>query len=117
MSQAVTSIQGRQTPAAAAFWEYLVAYKLVVDVIPRHKDYLDRVETTRGQLHRDFNNVLKVRLVPTHHAFAGRADQSRKWEQMRTGLPISRISSPTTTSEMAPSIRLHSPRRAPVRYA
>ncbi|KAK7185756.1 hypothetical protein DPSP01_004339 [Paraphaeosphaeria sporulosa] len=58
MTQAVTSIQGRQSPAAA-FWEYLVAYKLVVDVIPRHRDYLDRVETARGQLHRDFNQVLK----------------------------------------------------------
>lgn len=59
MSQAITSLKGRQSPAAA-FWEYLVAYKIVVDVIPRHRDYIDRVETTRGQLHRDFNHVLKV---------------------------------------------------------
>ncbi|KAL1610632.1 ubiquitin-specific protease doa4 [Paraconiothyrium brasiliense] len=58
MSQAITSLKGRQSPAAA-FWEYLVAYKIVVEVIPRHRDYIDRVETTRGQLHRDFNQVLK----------------------------------------------------------
>jgi hypothetical protein len=64
MTQAVTSIQGRQSPAAA-FWEYLVAYKIVVEVVPRHRDYIDRVETARGQLHRDFHQVLKVGLLLT----------------------------------------------------
>ena len=63
MSQASASINGRHASPAAAFWEYLVAYKLVAEAIPAHKDYIDRVETTRGQLHRDFNQVLKVRFV------------------------------------------------------
>ncbi|KAF1976896.1 cysteine proteinase [Bimuria novae-zelandiae CBS 107.79] len=58
MGQAITSVNSRQSPAAA-FWEYLVAYKLVSEVIPRKRDYIDRVETNRGQLHRDFTNLCK----------------------------------------------------------
>lgn len=59
MSQALVTVNNRQSPAAA-FWEYLVAYKLVAEVIPRHRDYIDRVETNRGALHRDYTQVRKV---------------------------------------------------------
>ena len=57
------SINSRQSPAAA-FWEYLVAFKLVAEIIPSHRDYIDRVETNRGGLHRDFTYVRKVGISP-----------------------------------------------------
>ena len=63
MGQALISINSRQSPAAA-FWEYLVAFKLVAEVIPSHRDYIDRVETNRGGLHREFTQVRKVGSSP-----------------------------------------------------
>ena len=60
MNQAMTSVNTRMSPAAAAFWDYLVASQLVVEVIPGHVDYVDRIETNRGHLHREFNQLAKA---------------------------------------------------------
>lgn len=46
-------------PIAGAYWEYLVAYQIIVDLIPRHRDYYDQVEGSRSQTHRDFRELLK----------------------------------------------------------
>lgn len=47
---------------AAAYWEYLVAYQLIVDAIPRHRDYYDKIVQSRSQLHRDYKLLIKVKL-------------------------------------------------------
>jgi ubiquitin carboxyl-terminal hydrolase 8 len=48
-----------RTPIAGAYWEYLVAFQIIVDLIPRHRDYYDQIEGTRNQTHRDFRELLK----------------------------------------------------------
>ncbi len=48
-----------RSPVAAAYWEYIVAYQIVVDVIPRHRDYYEKIENSRSQTHRDFRELLK----------------------------------------------------------
>lgn len=49
-----------RSPPAGAYWEYLVAYQLVADAIPNHRDYYDRIEASRSQMHRDFVQLTKV---------------------------------------------------------
>jgi ubiquitin carboxyl-terminal hydrolase 8 len=46
-------------PIAGAYWEYLVAFQIVVDLIPRHGDYYDQIDGSRNQTHRDFRALLK----------------------------------------------------------
>ncbi|KAH7397278.1 ubiquitin carboxyl-terminal hydrolase 2 [Pyrenochaeta sp. MPI-SDFR-AT-0127] len=48
-----------RSPMAGAYWAYLVAYQIVVDLIPRHPDYYERIENSRSQTHRDFRMLLK----------------------------------------------------------
>lgn len=48
-----------RSPIAGAYWEYLVAYQIIVDLIPRHRDYYDQIEGSRSQTHRDFRDLLK----------------------------------------------------------
>jgi len=59
MEQAKAMLNARNTPAGA-FWEYVVAYQIVVVVIPAHSDYVDRIETNRGGYYRDFTTLLKA---------------------------------------------------------
>jgi ubiquitin carboxyl-terminal hydrolase 8 len=48
-----------RSPIAGAYWEYLVAFQIIVDLIPRHRDYYDQVDASRSQTHRDFRELLK----------------------------------------------------------
>ena len=57
-NSAKAMISNRTSPAAA-YWEYIVAYQLVVDVIPRHRDYYEKIENSRSQTHRDFRDLLR----------------------------------------------------------
>jgi ubiquitin carboxyl-terminal hydrolase 8 len=36
-----------------------VAYQIVVDAIPRHPDYYDKIDQSRSQLHREYKELLK----------------------------------------------------------
>ncbi|KAF2472322.1 cysteine proteinase [Lindgomyces ingoldianus] len=54
---AITMLNSRNP--TGAFWEYLVAYQVVVDVLPRHPDYYDKIDVSRGSLHRDFKELTK----------------------------------------------------------
>jgi ubiquitin carboxyl-terminal hydrolase 8 len=44
---------------AGAYWEYMVAYELVVNMIPTHRDYLDKIKGGRSQSYREFNDLVK----------------------------------------------------------
>ncbi|KAL6172964.1 ubiquitin-specific protease doa4 [Exserohilum turcicum] len=44
---------------AGAYWEYMVAYQIVVDLIPAHRDYYDKINASRSQAYRDFNDLVK----------------------------------------------------------
>tara|TARA_R110002003_G_scaffold3_13_gene72 strand:+ start:22231 stop:24345 length:2115 start_codon:yes stop_codon:yes gene_type:complete len=46
-------------PIAGAYWEYLVAFQIAVDLIPRHPDYYEKIDGTRNQVHRDFKELVK----------------------------------------------------------
>ncbi|KAF2638640.1 cysteine proteinase [Massarina eburnea CBS 473.64] len=48
-----------RSPPAGAYWAYIVAYSLVVVEIPKHRDYYDKICNTRGQMYRDFTQLLK----------------------------------------------------------
>lgn len=50
---------GDRSPVAGAYWEYLVAYQIIVDLVPRHPDYYEKLENSRSQTHRDFKDLLK----------------------------------------------------------
>lgn len=58
LSQAKIMLNNR-SPVAGAYWEYLVAYSVVADAIPRHREYYDKIEVSRGQMHRDFSQLAK----------------------------------------------------------
>ncbi|KAH7119610.1 hypothetical protein B0J11DRAFT_551769 [Dendryphion nanum] len=44
---------------AATYWEYIVAYELIVDAIPNHHDFHDRINNSRSQLQRDWKDLAK----------------------------------------------------------
>ncbi|KAI4606876.1 hypothetical protein J4E81_010038 [Alternaria sp. BMP 2799] len=44
---------------AGAYWEYIVAYQIVAELIPTHRDYYDKINGSRSQIHRDFNELMK----------------------------------------------------------
>ncbi|KAF2732497.1 cysteine proteinase [Polyplosphaeria fusca] len=44
---------------AATYWDYMVAYLIVVEAIPRHRDYYDRIKNSRSGLHRDYKELSK----------------------------------------------------------
>jgi ubiquitin carboxyl-terminal hydrolase 8 len=44
---------------AGAYWEYIVAYQIVAELIPTHRDYYDKISGSRSQIHRDFNDLMK----------------------------------------------------------
>lgn len=55
-----TSRLGSRDPPAAAYWEYLVAYFIVVEAIPAHRDFHDKINTSRSQLHREYFQLVKA---------------------------------------------------------
>ncbi|KAF2192991.1 ubiquitin carboxyl-terminal hydrolase 2 [Zopfia rhizophila CBS 207.26] len=55
-SNAKMRLETRQAPAGA-YWDYVVAYEILVNAIPRHPDFRDRIETSRGHLHRQFKDL------------------------------------------------------------
>jgi ubiquitin carboxyl-terminal hydrolase 8 len=57
--EAKAMLSNRSSPAGA-YWAYLVAYQLVVNEIPYHHDYLDKISANRGSMYREFNRLLKV---------------------------------------------------------
>lgn len=42
-----------------SYIEYLVAYEIVVNRVPRHKDYI-ALQSDRGSSHRMYRDLLKV---------------------------------------------------------
>lgn len=48
-----------RAPVAGAYWEYIVAYQIVVDLIPRHPDYYEKIDNSRSQTHRDFRDLMR----------------------------------------------------------
>lgn len=56
---AKTALDRRGDGPAAAYWDYLVAYEIVVNSMPRHPDYYDRITTSRSHMHREYNELLK----------------------------------------------------------
>lgn len=62
VNQARIGLESRSSPAGA-YWEYMVAYQIVVEALPGHRDYYDKIDRNRGQLHRDFNQLAKVHVL------------------------------------------------------
>lgn len=50
---------GNRSPIAGAYWEYLVAYQIVADLIPRHPEYYEKMKGSRSQARQDFQDLLK----------------------------------------------------------
>jgi ubiquitin carboxyl-terminal hydrolase 8 len=42
---------------AGAYWEYMVAYEIVVNIIPTHRDYYDKITSGRSGAHREFKDL------------------------------------------------------------
>jgi ubiquitin carboxyl-terminal hydrolase 8 len=80
----------------AAYWEYLVAFTLVVDTIPRHREFYDKVEGSRSQAHRDFGDLVKE--IKTSESQFMRIKDIIKNDNMRNGAQHSRS---TSTSFLA----------------
>ncbi|KAF2870254.1 hypothetical protein BDV95DRAFT_546337 [Massariosphaeria phaeospora] len=58
LTQAKTWLNSRGSPAAA-WWEYIVAYELIVNLVPQHRDFYDKIKQSRSQLHHEFNDLLR----------------------------------------------------------
>jgi ubiquitin carboxyl-terminal hydrolase 8 len=95
-----------RSPIAGAYWEYLVAFQIIVDLIPRHRDYYDQVEASRSQTHRDFRELLKE-IKSAEERFV-RIKDIIKNDNMRNGGHHSRSTSTasSTRSESQSSSRL-----------
>lgn len=57
--QAQLQLGNRSSSPAGAYWDFLVAYQIVAEVLPSHRDYYDKVDQNRGQMHRDFRQLTK----------------------------------------------------------
>ncbi|KAF2788781.1 cysteine proteinase [Melanomma pulvis-pyrius CBS 109.77] len=57
--QAKIGADARGGKPAGAYWSYIVAYQIVVEAIPRHPDYYDKIDSGRGQLHREWKDLIK----------------------------------------------------------
>jgi ubiquitin carboxyl-terminal hydrolase 8 len=57
--EAKAAADNRGTNPAAAYWSYLVAYTLVADAIPNHRDYYDKINQSRSGLHREWKELRK----------------------------------------------------------
>jgi hypothetical protein len=47
-----------RAPIAGAYWEYLVAFQIVADLIPRHRDYYEKIEGSRSPAHYEWKALL-----------------------------------------------------------
>lgn len=83
---------------AAAYWEYTVAYLLVHDAIPTHKDYIDRIDTSRSQLQRDYRELFKK--IESHWERFLRIRKIIENDNIRNGAqrPLSQSSSRPTSA-------------------
>ncbi|KAF2275388.1 ubiquitin carboxyl-terminal hydrolase 2 [Westerdykella ornata] len=81
---------------AAAYWEYLVAFQIVVEAIPRHQTYYDKVHLSRGQMHRDYQDLVKD--VRTHESRFQNIKQIILNDNMRNGAKHS--SRPSSAASM-----------------
>jgi ubiquitin carboxyl-terminal hydrolase 8 len=91
-----------RSPKAGAYWEYLVAYQIIVDLIPRHRDYYDQVEGSRSQTHRDFRELLKE-IKSSEERFV-RIKEIIKNDNLRNGSHHSRSSSTVSTTRSSSSL-------------
>jgi ubiquitin carboxyl-terminal hydrolase 8 len=57
--EAKAAADNRGRNPAAAYWSYLVAYTLVADAIPNHRDYYDKINQSRSGLHREWKELNK----------------------------------------------------------
>ncbi|KAF2009568.1 cysteine proteinase [Aaosphaeria arxii CBS 175.79] len=75
----------------ATYWEYLMAYELVVEAVPGHRDYYDKINNSRGQLSRDYKDL--VREVRSNEERFVRIREIIANENKRNGLRGSQTSS------------------------
>jgi ubiquitin carboxyl-terminal hydrolase 8 len=95
-----------RSPIAGPYWEYLVAFQIIVDLIPRHRDYYDQIKGSRSQTHRDFQELLRE-IKSAEEQFMS-IKEIIKRDNLRNGGHHSRTSSQvsSTRSESRSSSRL-----------
>jgi ubiquitin carboxyl-terminal hydrolase 8 len=80
---------------AGAYWEYMVAYELVANIIPTHRDYYDKINGSRSGTHREFNDLVKE-LKSNEERFV-RIKDIIKNDNKRNGAHHRTTSTPATT--------------------
>jgi ubiquitin carboxyl-terminal hydrolase 8 len=80
---------------AGAYWEYMVAYELVANIIPTHRDYYDKINGSRSGAHREFNDLVKE-LKSNEERFV-RIKDIIKNDNKRNGAHHRTTSTPATT--------------------
>ncbi|KAL5117314.1 ubiquitin-specific protease doa4 [Pleosporales sp. CAS-2024a] len=80
--QAALLMLATRSPPAGAYWEYLVAYQIVVDLVPRHRDYLDHMQR-RSHAHAAFRALLKD--ITAHEERFVRIKDTIKNDHLRNG--------------------------------
>ncbi|KAH4070288.1 hypothetical protein HBH98_188040 [Parastagonospora nodorum] len=83
-----------RSPIAGAYWEYLVAYQILVELIPRHRDYYDQIESSRSQTHREFRDLVKD--IKSNEERFVRIKEIIKNDNLRNGALHSRSASTTS---------------------
>jgi ubiquitin carboxyl-terminal hydrolase 8 len=86
-----------RSPIAGAYWEYLVAYQIIVELIPRHRDYYDQIAGSRSQTHRDFGELVKE-IKSTEERFV-RIKEIIKNDNLRNGGHHSRSASSLSSTQ------------------
>ncbi|KAF1962699.1 cysteine proteinase [Byssothecium circinans] len=92
-------LNNRSSPLAGAYWAFLVAFSLAVDEIPKHRDYYDKISTTRGQMYRDWHQLVKD--VRANEAQFARVKDIIVNDNKRNGLQQSAHSRPSSISSRA----------------
>jgi ubiquitin carboxyl-terminal hydrolase 8 len=100
---------------AAAYWAFLVAYTLVVEAIPSHREYIDKIAQSRSQMHRDYRQLSSVRIPTTSRQPCIARSMLTLYRRFCLTKPSSRTlkrSSQMTTREMGHNISPHEHRRS-----
>jgi ubiquitin carboxyl-terminal hydrolase 8 len=92
-----------RSPLAGAYWEYMVAYQIIVDLIPRHRDYHDKLAVSRSQTHRDFNDLAREIMSSEEHFV--RIKDIIKNDNLRNGASHSRSTSTSSFSASTPHLQ------------
>jgi ubiquitin carboxyl-terminal hydrolase 8 len=90
-----------RAPIAGAYWEYLVAFQIVADLIPRHRDYYEKIEGSRSPAHYEWKALL-LEIQSSEERYV-RIKEIIKNDNMRNGGHHSRTSS--TVSSARPDSR------------